>query len=84
MSEVPEGMHQEMLPEQVPSPCISVCVLDPAAGICAGCFRTLDEIAAWSVLDVAAKREVLAALPGRRAKFGAGNRHRPPDVPPAA
>jgi predicted Fe-S protein YdhL (DUF1289 family) len=49
------------------SPCISVCVMDVASGLCIGCRRTLDEIAAWSVLDPAAKRRVLAALPGRRA-----------------
>ena len=51
----------------VPSPCISVCEMLPASGVCAGCFRTLDEIAAWSVLDDADKRAVLAALPPRRA-----------------
>ena len=32
----------------VPSPCISICKMDPANGWCQGCFRTLDEIAAWS------------------------------------
>jgi uncharacterized protein len=52
--------------DSVSSPCISVCVMDEASGLCTGCFRTLDEIAAWSVLDEMAKREVLAALPGRR------------------
>lgn len=53
----------------VASPCISVCVLHEAQGICIGCFRTLDEIAQWSVLDAAGKRAVLAALPARRAAF---------------
>lgn len=51
----------------VASPCISVCEILPASGLCAGCFRTLDEIAAWSVLDAAGRRAVLAALPARRA-----------------
>ena len=32
----------------VPSPCISVCQMDEAAGWCQGCFRTLEEIAHWS------------------------------------
>lgn len=32
----------------MPSPCISICKLDPDNGWCQGCFRTLDEIAAWS------------------------------------
>lgn len=53
--------------EQVPSPCISVCVMDTDGSVCLGCFRTLDEIAAWSVLDANAKRQVLAALPARAA-----------------
>ena len=52
---------------EVPSPCISVCEIVPGTGLCAGCFRTLDEIAAWSVLDAAGRRAVLAALPARRA-----------------
>ena len=42
----------------VPSPCISVCKLDCATEFCEGCFRTLDEIAAWSRLDDPSKRAV--------------------------
>jgi uncharacterized protein len=53
--------------DSVPSPCTNVCKMDAATGYCAGCFRTLDEIAAWSTLDDAGKRRVLAALPARRA-----------------
>ena len=56
-------------PDTVPSPCISVCEMLPEAGVCSGCFRTLDEIAAWSALDVAEKRAVLAALPERRVRW---------------
>jgi len=52
--------------EQVPSPCISVCVMDAASGVCIGCLRTLDEIAAWSVLDADGRRAVLAAIENRR------------------
>ena len=51
----------------VPSPCISICVLDPATGWCTGCQRTLEEIAAWSVLDDEEKRQVWNELPARRA-----------------
>ena len=36
---------------RVASPCISVCEMDRGDGLCRGCFRTLDEIAAWIVLD---------------------------------
>jgi predicted Fe-S protein YdhL (DUF1289 family) len=49
----------------VPSPCCQVCRIEPGRGRCAGCLRTLDEIAAWPQLDDAAKRAVWAALPAR-------------------
>ena len=29
------------------TPCIKVCQMDPARGVCSGCCRTLDEIARW-------------------------------------
>jgi hypothetical protein len=53
--------------DHVPSPCISVCVMDPDGAFCLGCFRTLSEIAAWGTLDADAKRRVLALLPAREA-----------------
>ena len=49
------------------SPCNSVCRMDVASGWCAGCLRTIDEIAAWASLDDDAKRAVLARLDERRA-----------------
>ena len=58
--------------DDVASPCISVCEIIPGTSLCAGCFRTLDEIALWSVLDADDKRSVLAALPARRAARCAG------------
>lgn len=42
----------------VPSPCIAVCTMDAASGLCRGCWRTLDEIAAWSTLPDEAKRAI--------------------------
>ncbi len=53
------------------SPCVSICEMDSRTGLCRGCFRTLDEIAAWSVLDDEARRAVIAALPARRERSGA-------------
>jgi uncharacterized protein len=44
--------------DDVPSPCVSVCRMDAASGLCAGCCRTIDEIAAWAALDVEARRAV--------------------------
>ena len=55
--------------DEVASPCISVCVMDATNGVCIGCLRTLDEIAAWSVLDADARRAVLAAIEERRIRL---------------
>ncbi len=58
----------------VPSPCISVCAIDEATGLCGGCLRTLDEIAAWSVLDDGERRGVWARIGVRRARANARSR----------
>jgi uncharacterized protein len=39
--------------------------MDPASGHCAGCRRTLDEIAAWPELSAGQKWALLAQLPLR-------------------
>ena len=46
----------------VPSPCISVCRMDAASGLCEGCFRTLEEIAAWGLASDEDRRAVWAQL----------------------
>jgi uncharacterized protein len=50
----------------IASPCISVCRIDAATGLCVGCARTLDEIAAWGSLDDEARRAVLREVAARR------------------
>jgi uncharacterized protein len=55
-----------VIAEEVPSPCINVCRMNPDTALCEGCLRTLDEIAAWSGLTPEEKRAVLAKLPARR------------------
>ena len=73
MSGRPDRASDAAPGDRVPSPCISVCVMDAASGVCLGCLRTLDEIAAWSVLDADAKRAVLVELPRRRARLTSTN-----------
>ncbi|MGZ5268562.1 MAG: DUF1289 domain-containing protein [Caldimonas sp.] len=53
----------------VPSPCVDVCRIDARTGWCEGCFRTIDEIAAWGALDDRARRTVWKLLPARRRAF---------------
>jgi len=54
---------------EVPSPCISICVIDEPTGLCAGCYRTLAEIAGWIDLSAAERRAVVADLALRRALY---------------
>lgn len=56
------------LPSRVASPCVNVCRIDDDTGLCAGCLRTLDEIALWSQLDDAMRQDVLDAIAARRAQ----------------
>jgi predicted Fe-S protein YdhL (DUF1289 family) len=49
----------------IESPCIKVCVIDPASGLCRGCGRTLSEIGAWVSMQDSERREIMAALPAR-------------------
>jgi monothiol glutaredoxin len=51
--------------ERPQSPCIKVCVLGPE-GRCAGCLRTVGEIAAWSTMSPGQQWELLAVLEDRR------------------
>ncbi|MFZ2854831.1 MAG: DUF1289 domain-containing protein [Rhodocyclaceae bacterium] len=51
----------------VPSPCIDICRIDAGSGLCAGCFRTLAEISAWSAASADEQRAILAASERRRA-----------------
>lgn len=52
------------------SPCIGVCRMDDRTGWCEGCFRTIDEIAAWAVLDDAERGAIWDQLDGRRVAAG--------------
>ena len=40
------------------SPCLAVCQMSSHTGLCAGCWRSLDEIARWGSATVEFKREV--------------------------
>jgi predicted Fe-S protein YdhL (DUF1289 family) len=46
----------------VPSPCVSLCKMDPETGLCQGCLRSLDEIVAWAGADDDFKRTVWAQI----------------------
>jgi len=41
-----------------PSPCVSLCKMNPDSALCEGCWRTLDEIIMWSSASDAVKQEI--------------------------
>ena len=49
----------------IPSPCISICRLNDASGLCDGCFRTRDEIAAWGNAGDERKRGIWTQIEQR-------------------
>jgi predicted Fe-S protein YdhL (DUF1289 family) len=49
----------------IESPCTKVCVVHPAAKLCIGCGRSLDEIARWIDLNAAERQRIMALLPLR-------------------
>jgi len=57
-------------PQYIESPCISICHLDDSTGLCQGCFRTRDEIAAWGRADSTARLAILEAIRERRIQAG--------------
>lgn len=52
------------------SPCVGVCLLDPATGLCAGCARSGPEIGAWRDAPPAVRAAVWAELPARATGMG--------------
>lgn len=77
------SMAAELTPplSPVPTPCIGVCQLDETTGLCLGCARTADEVAAWQEAENGYKLRVWDELPPRRAEM-ALNAYRlpwPPD-----
>lgn len=51
-----------------PSPCISVCQMDPMTGYCIGCTRTIDEIRDWIISNPDERNAILGKIAARRAK----------------
>jgi predicted Fe-S protein YdhL (DUF1289 family) len=59
------------------TPCVDICVIDAATGLCAGCGRTLAEIASWSSLTDAERHRIMDRLtvrPDRAPSPAAGRR----------
>ena len=49
----------------ISSPCVQVCAVSGATGLCIGCGRTLREIATWRSLSETERLAIMKALPAR-------------------
>jgi predicted Fe-S protein YdhL (DUF1289 family) len=47
------------------TPCIDVCSIDSASGLCAGCGRTIEEISGWMSFSDEKRQHLMAVLPAR-------------------
>ena len=54
-----------MPPVPLSTPCVRICVVDPASALCIGCGRTLAEIAAWPTMAETERAAVMAGLGDR-------------------
>lgn len=59
-----------------PSPCIAVCIVDPANGYCRGCHRTLGEIGRWVAMTKAERLDLLDTIAQRRRDLGVDAKER--------
>ena len=58
-------------PRSIATPCVQVCIVDGASGLCLGCFRTLPEIAGWARFSDEERARIMEELAGRRQSAGA-------------
>ena len=49
----------------LPSPCINLCRMDEASGLCLGCARSIAEIVCWGGSTEAEKRAIWIAINDR-------------------
>ena len=60
-------MSQSREPEPTPpSPCLGICLMDPATRMCRGCLRTIGEIRDWYEASPGNKRAILDRVAARR------------------
>ena len=50
---------------QVVSPCIGICRINIQSGLCEGCLRTRDEIAAWTDMREDQRKQLVLVLEQR-------------------
>ncbi len=65
MTKVVQNFDPETDIGPLPSPCINLCKMDEATGLCLGCRRTIPEIIAWGRASENDKRVIWQAIKSR-------------------
>ncbi|MGR3502916.1 DUF1289 domain-containing protein [Pseudaestuariivita sp.] len=55
--------------DEIQSPCVKICVIEPSSRLCAGCLRSIDEIGAWSRYSHEERAAIMSDLPGRAGRL---------------
>ena len=51
--------------KRIATPCVNLCWMNPALGLCEGCGRTRDELAQWCFMTEEQRLAIMAVLPAR-------------------
>lgn len=51
--------------DEIESPCVNICVVQPKTRLCTGCGRSIDEIRDWSRFTPEVRSEIMSELPQR-------------------
>ena len=55
--------------DEIDSPCIKLCSIHPSERICVGCYRSMEEIGAWSSLSSEVRLDIMNELPNRSSRI---------------
>lgn len=53
-------------PAPIESPCINICRIEKASGLCIGCWRSIREITQWGRMAPEQRQDIMADLPKRK------------------
>ena len=55
--------------DEIDSPCVKLCSIHPSERICVGCYRSMEEIGAWSSLSSEVRLDIMNELPNRSSRI---------------
>ena len=64
-----QNIQNIWLRKEIDSPCIKLCSIHPTERICVGCYRSMEEIGAWSGLSSEVRLEIMSELPSRTSRI---------------